>query len=596
MRAFRSVGVHRGLAIAAILLAVAFCGSRNSVVAQSGNGRLALPQDWSHHHVVFSSTQDIPTILKIRQDPRFLHHWVKQNAARFRFSHADFAGAPEITNELRTTDSDDAEDAGEKRDKRVDWSVTLGGAASTLPRFQYPAKYNFDVNAPPDCVNDYAVFPTNRAGAVNQATIVGYNQLYSTQGAAGGFCNHNGPAVTWAYRTGGAIRSSPMLSLDGKKVSFVSRIPGILHVLTIGTTGSNGTSVTAPVIPGAGNNAADVQVALSGGRNVSLSSLFVDYVSDAGYVGDDGGVLHKITGVFNGTPTEVTTGGWPITVSAGGAGLNDPVFDSVSQNVFVTDNSGHLSYVRETSSTTGVCGAGAPPCLGFPTVAVSGGGSAIVDSPVVDFVTGRVFSETRSNTGNAQIVQTDTALGNVVRVNVGNADGNGGRPLHNGAFDRNYLNSVSTGFYWVCGKASNATLDPTLYRIGFNAAGVMNPAADAVTLRLGRAAGQCSPITEFFNTGSNLEWLFVSVNTSCSNTPGIPGGCIMSYDITNGTMPTVQTARVAELNGTSGIIVDNVSQSAQASSIYFTTQGTGVCGDGIATGGCAVKLTQSGLQ
>jgi hypothetical protein len=185
-----------------------------------------------------------------------------------------------------------------------------------------------------------------------------------------------------------------------------------------------------------------------------------------------------------------------------------------------------------------------------------------------------------------------------VRVNVGNADGNVARALHNGAFDNNYLNSVSTGFYWVCGKASNATLDPTLYRIGFNAAGVMNAAADAATLRLARAAGQCSPITEFFNTGStpNKDWLFVSVSTSCGNTPLFPGGCMMSYDITSGAMPTVQTAAVAELNGTSGMIVDNVSAAAQASSIYFTNQGTGACGDGIATGGCAVKLTQSGLQ
>jgi len=386
-----------------------------------------------------------------------------------------------------------------------------------------------------------------------------------------------------------------MLSLDGTKVSVVSRIPGIVHVLTIGTTGGNGTSVTAPATPGTGNNAAVVQVALSGGNNVSFSSLFVDYVNDAGYVGDDAGVLHKITGVFNGTPAEVTTGGWPITVSAGGAGLNDPVFDSVSGNVFVTDQTGHLSYVRETTSAVGTCAAGATPCLGFPSVAVSGG-SAVVDSPVVDFVTGRVFSETRSNGGNAQIVQTDTALGNVVRVHVGNADGTAGHPLHNGAFDRNYLNNTSTGFYYVCGKASNATLDPTLYRIGFNAAGVMNSTADASTLRLARAPGQCSPITEFLNTGSSIEWLFVSVNTSCGNTALFPGGCMMSYNITNGTMPTVQTAAVAELNGTSGVIVDNVSQSAQASSIYFTNQGTGACGDGIATGGCAVKLTQSGLQ
>ena len=589
MSTLRPSIMFQGLAIACALATAVFCGSHRAA-AQAGAGRMGLPQDWSHHHVVFSSTQNIPILLKIRQDPRLLHQWVKQNASRFRFSHG--AGTEEIADELQAAVNGEA-----GRQKRVDWSVSLGGTNSTLPRTQYPAKYNFDVNAPPDCVNDYAVFPTNRAGTANQATIVGFNQLYSTQGAAGGLCNHNGPAVKWAYQTGSAVRSSPMLSLDGTKVAFVSRTPGIVHVLTIGTSGNNGTSVIAPAVPSSGNNATDFQVALNGGQSVSLSSLFVDYVNDAGYVGDDAGVLHKITGVFKGTPSEVTTGGWPIPVSAAGAGLNDPVFDSVSQNVFVTDNAGNLSYVRETGSTTGTCAAGAPPCLGFPSVQVSGG-SAIVDSPVVDFVTGRVFSETAFNGGgNAQIVQTDTALGDVVRVNVGQQDANPARPLHNGAFDMNYLNNVSTGFYYVCGKANNATLDPTLFRIGFNAAGIMNSAADPTTLRLARAAGQCSPITEFFNTGSipNKDWLFVAVNTRCGNTPVLPGGCVMSYDITNG-MPTALTAAVAERNGTSGIIVDNVSPAAQASNIYFTNEGTGACGDGIATGGCAVKLTQSGLQ
>lgn len=590
MSTLRPSIMFQGLAIACALATAVFCGSHRAA-AQAGAGRMGLPQDWSHHHVIFSSTQNIPMLLKIRQDPRLLHQWVRQNASRFRLSHG--AGTEEIADELQAAINGEA-----GRQKRVDWSVSLGGTNSTLPRTQYPAKYNFDVNAPPDCVNDYAVFPTNRAGAANQATIVGFNQLYSTQGAAGGLCNHDGPAVKWAYQTGSAVGSSPMLSLDGTKVAFVSRNPGIVHVLTIGTGPNNGTSVIAPAVPGSGNNAVDSQVALSGGQSVSLSSLFVDYVNDAGYVGDDAGVLHKITGVFKGTPSEVTTGRWPITVSAAGAGLNDPVFDSVSQHVFVTDSAGNLSYVLETGSTTGACAAGfpGPPCLGSPSVAVSGG-SAIVDSPVVDFVTGRVFSETASDgLGHAQIVQTDTALGGVVRMNVGQQDVNAARPLHNGAFDISYLNDVSTGFYYVCGKANNATLDPTLYRIGFNAAGIMN-SVGATTLRLARAAGQCSPITEFFNTGSipNKDWLFVAVNTRCGNTPVLPGGCVMSYDITNG-MPTALTAAVAERNGTSGIIVDNVSPAAQASNIYFTNEGTGACGDGIATGGCAVKLTQSGLQ
>lgn len=590
MRTLRPSTIGQGLAIIGILAAVAFCNSHRAV-AQSGPGRLGLPQDWSHRHVVFSNTQDIPLLLKIRQDPRVLHQWLRHNA--LVSSHGNVTPIQEPSDEFQTRELIPV-DGQVAPEKGVDWSVSLGGVNSVLPRNQYPAKYSFDLNAPPDCLNDYVVFPTNRIGAANQATIVAFNNLYSTQNGAlpPGTCGTGGPSVKWSYNTGGLIRSSPVLSLNGTKVAWVARINGIVHVLTVGTTGSNGTSVTAPVFPGTGNNAVDTTVTLNGGPRVTQSSLFVDYSSDVGYVGDDSGVLHKITGVFNGTPAEVTTGGWPVPVSAA-AVLNNPVFDSTSKNIFVTDSTGHLSYVREVGSTSGTCASGSTPCLGFPALTISSV-SAVRDSPVVDFVTERVFTETAASGTNAQIVQTDTALGNVVRVNVGQQDA--ARPLHNGAFDNNYLNNVSTGFYYVCGKAAG-NRNPTLYRIGFNASGVMNSAPDATTLRLARAPAECSPITQIFNTGAipQKDWLFVSVSTRCGNIPVLPGGCAMSYDITSG-MPTVLFAAVTERNGTSGIIIDNVSVSPQASSIYFTNEGTGACGDGIATGGCAVKLTQAGLK
>jgi hypothetical protein len=75
----------------------------------------------------------------------------------------------------------------------------------------------------------------------------------------------------------------------------------------------------------------------------------------------------------------------------------------------------------------------------------------------------------------------------------------------------------------------------------------------------------------------------------------------MSLDTTNGMPggPTPFTAFAPQRNGTSGIIIDNVSNVAQfpqASSIYFTNEGTGNCGDGSVNMGCAVKLTQSGLK
>jgi hypothetical protein len=568
-----------------MIFAIALSNSPRAT-AQSELAKLGFPQDWSHRHVVFSNPPSLPTLLAIRQDPRLLHQWLKFNA-HGRINRPA-AQEPEVFDRDRERDRDP------ETEKGVDWSVTLGGAGSKVAASMYPAKYTFDINAPPDCTNDFVVFPTFNGGSATQAAIVGYNQLYSTQGSVGGFCNRNGPSVKWAYRIARAIRSSPVLSLDGKKVAWVTTTGGIVHVLTIGTTGTNGASVTAPVVPGTGNNAVDRVVILNGARNVSASSLFVAYGADVAYVGDDGGVLHKVTGVFGGTPAEVTTGGWPITASSATAHLTGPIFDMVTRNIFVADNLGHLSYVREAGSTSGACAIGAPPCLGS-TVITFVSGAAIVDPPIVDSSTGRVFTEIGNADGlDAQLLQADTALGSVVRVIAGRQDGN---VLRTGAFDNNYFTNVSTGFFYFCGK-NFANSRPTLFRVGFNGAGVMNSSIDAATpVPLATGAAACSPAAEIYNNGSApaKDWFFVSVTNHCAGTGGGTAGCIMSFDITGG-MPAASSHAVAEGSGTSGMVVDNVSPSAQASSIYFSNQANGACGDGIATGGCAIKLTQSGLQ
>jgi hypothetical protein len=73
----------------------------------------------------------------------------------------------------------------------------------------------------------------------------------------------------------------------------------------------------------------------------------------------------------------------------------------------------------------------------------------------------------------------------------------------------------------------------------------------------------------------------------------------MAFDVTNG-FPSAATSAQPEYFGTSGIVVDNVSPQPQASSIYFSTEGNAPsfekCGDGSTGGGCAVKLTQAGLN
>jgi hypothetical protein len=205
-----------------------------------------------------------------------------------------------------------------------------------------------------------------------------------------------------------------------------------------------------------------------------------------------------------------------------------------------------------------------------------------------------VFAEAGDNgSGNAALVQADTELSpsSVVTVLVGR---NGGQSLFSGAFDNRYFTNVSTGFLYVCGKAAT-TERPTLYRIGFNSSGVLNSTTDGSSRTLANGNTECSPLTEIFNSPTNKDWLFLGVGNNCAGSGGGSAGCIMSFDITGG-FPSASAHATAETNGTSGIVVDNVSTAAQASSIYFSNLGNATCGDGIGGGGCAIKLTQAGLN
>ena len=72
----------------------------------------------------------------------------------------------------------------------------------------YPAKFTFNVNATPDCTNDFVVYGLNVAGTTGgQANLIALNNLYSGTGPTG-FCG-SAPTVYWAYNAtnaGGRLR------------------------------------------------------------------------------------------------------------------------------------------------------------------------------------------------------------------------------------------------------------------------------------------------------------------------------------------------------------------------------------------------------
>ena len=713
-----------------LVLASAFARGQGQDAEGLRPDRVGFPWDWSHQHVIFTKTTDPELLERIKQDPRAFHQWLR----RTRDFSQPADGMPLISPDFFSK-SDDAffepptseplpepnphrgpeqwpgpRRVRHERTFKRDWGASLGAthfnavnAGNSTP--VYPAKYSFNVNATPSCANDYVVFPTGANSKTNtnpptnpngQAAIVGYNNLYSTQPAAGGYCDTDGPTAAWAYvnaacpatMSNDPILSSPTLSLDGTKIAWVT-MKGDVQILTL-TTGTAGGTALAPVCIGpvvSGGDGSSLQSLQLGDAkqnptNVTLSQVYVDYHSDSAYVGDDNGFLHKITPFFtaSGALQEVTTpawqvshfyslgslvvdkngfieecttagisgsggggpgwtttwgatttdntvvwknlgsgGGWPVYVTGvsthtDNSELTGPIFDNVSNNLFIGDQHGSLYYVLDppTSTAVGSCANGLSlyPCLGLPgttsgiatrggpqmdcstaspgpTCMVMSNQQGFTNSVIVDSTNGLVITQfSNADNTNATVEQTNTSLSVFHSATLAPKSG---LSYHAGTFDNTYFSNPASGFFYVCNSDSTDHMTD-LYRVGFTdiagtvALGSVNGTPLQITTT--NNSGNCSPLTEIYNTATSTDWLFLSVDnhgvtSTCNNK-----SCVMSFILGSSMVSAVNAsyASSGNLNGTGGIIVDNVANTTsfpQASSIYFSPVASNLtCGDG----------------
>lgn len=578
------------------------CGQQTAQLFSSSNmaSSKGVVDDWSTHHMRFSDPGiEADTIrngthnkwLRITADPRYQMQQLRRSAAwTIRFKPVKHP--PHFP--LRATDP--------LSSLHRDWAYPIAPAHNGTQVGAFPAKYSFDINATPSC-SDYVVFPIDISGSTTQANIVGFNNLYD------GTCPSSSPTgqpftptLQFAYYVdSGSVSGSPVLSEDGTKIAFVaynlSNGATAFHVVTLGTTGNNGTAYNAPVQPCTingvqnctTNNAVDTSLSIASDAN---SSPFVDYAEDVAYVGDDTGSLHKITGVFRGTPSEATGGGWPFTTPAGNPrpALYSPVYDSVSQHILVS-SSGYL-YCIDVSSGT--------PTLCSPTGSVYVG-IGNQDSPTVDSTAGTVFAEgdiasASDPTGESSVLtQTTISLGNLVQAAMGSASVPSSGDFDNAYYSGNYAD----GYLYFCGSAAGTQDEPTLYRIGFNSGGTMDGANDgnfyplaATTHGTTTYASACTPLTEFYNPNQGKDYLFLGVQEVAAPSGCDSQACIMSFQLDDAypghlslfpsvpaaTLPTggeTSTLPGIIINNLSGIIIDNVSGASGASQIYFSNINTG---------------------
>jgi hypothetical protein len=607
--------------VSALLLASSTVAAPSQQTQFSGG--LGIVDDWTTHHVVFSNPGTFMDAVmngrrqqweQIVNDPRYRMQQIRRSAV---------TGNAEAASELPANSESQPvfERLGDnrfRRDRENDqtlggaWTVSLsasGGGNIAFPEGMFAAKYTFAPIGAAACT-DFVVFPINSAGKAagslsmtnGQADILGVDNLYTTT------CSGTVPTVLFAYYfpAGGDGGTSPVLSLNGKMMAIVETLGSgaNFHVITLdksgntgctgaGSTPCNGDAAGTPVEPctvianGTSsspctyNAAVDNYVTLTDKDNITISSPFVDYIHDVAYVGDDKGVLHKITPVFTSTatnpPKEVSTGGWPVTVISGQQ-LTGPTYDSISGNIFVGAGNGLVYCVSTSAATAGLC------TTASVTVGNGGGNGPILDPPIVDSTNQKVFA-TSNIASDSVLGQATTSMSGLVLASVGK----NGNKIHNGAFDNAYLTSgPASGHMYFCGNDSSG--NPMLYSFPFNSSGTMSTTSVG-TFSLAQGGANCTPLTEFYNGTTDMLFLGVdnhgfgtTSGTTCNN-----AACIMMFTITSA-FPTGGPTKFTTTNlgtmGTSGFIVDNGLSTTGASQIYF----------GNLNNSSGTQISQSGLN
>ncbi len=506
------------------------------------------PLDWSNSHVKYGTAGNLKDQEKFESDPRYLRQrdedrrkWEKladDDASGHRRDHKHGAGS----------------------DLTVDWAVSL--ANGSVAQGMSPAV----ISGGTESCSDMVIYALNVTGNTTsttgglQANLIGVNNIYST-------CTGS-PSVAFAYAdTAGPIATSPVPSFydNGAQIAFVANEGGkaTFRVVKYSTAASNGTTAAAPVaLPGTGSQTTALAFSTTTDTN---SSPYIDYLNDIAYVGDDAGVLWKITPVFGGG-TPVAT---KLATLAGK--LTGPVLDNANGVVLVGSSNGDL-YARLAS--TGATVTGSPLAVGDGST--SGG---IVDPPVIVEegigLTTDAFVTTGCTGSDAALSEASETAAGLASLytspsgagGIGDAHGCGSNNLHAPALDDNSYNGLAGNGY-VCGTVIRTTAGgggpeaPVLYSFTFPAGGGTIALTTHTLTPTANAASECSPITYF--TSNSTQKIFMGIGYAT-------GGTVNSNTVLAGVFSaTTQDTTPSALGGTSGIVVDNSSATASQANVYFT--------------------------
>jgi len=166
-----------------------------------------VPEDWSHHHLVFSNpgTEEDAIAngthdhwLSIVNDPRYILQQMKRSSGVKTLADPETASLGPAAEKESTKN-------GKRTKIKKDWSQPL--LAGQVQPNMYPGKFSFSSTVA-SCSTDFVVYPIGVAGTGSAANVVAYSNLYSG-------CGGTVPSVNWAYNTGGTVTTSPIISEGG---------------------------------------------------------------------------------------------------------------------------------------------------------------------------------------------------------------------------------------------------------------------------------------------------------------------------------------------------------------------------------------------
>jgi hypothetical protein len=430
------------LALSAALFCLLYAGFSSSMSGHEasqpihvGNLKLVgVPEDWTHHHAIFSDPGTEADALKngtysewtsIVNDPRYILQQLKRRHPAQGPAAEDVARLEEQLQTTEATRADElaAEAATSPAWRRIvgrltppiknDWSMILGPSA-TVGAGNYPAKFSFVATATPNCGNtatpDFVVYNTSVLGTTSQASIVAYDNLYSSCPATLQLV----PSVYWAFNTSGTVKTSPVLSLTGSQVLFVQTpMSGSAQLVLLSWAATPaGRSVTGKVTSGmkAFTVSAGTLTSMDVGAVMTGTGIPTgDTIATVTGTGTTGTLVASATITTGGSgealaisadaggpaaPTLVSAGSYSgcaipcmTTLTFAGSGtradnFSSPYYDYSHDTLYVGDASGGLHKFNPVLN-------GTPTEIGTPWATL---GSTAVTSPVYDETTGDVYA------------------------------------------------------------------------------------------------------------------------------------------------------------------------------------------------------------